>query len=835
MSAKHVIGSLLLLTPMFAGAQDDKKVETTGEFSMEVRKFSEDPGSAKFNEYTDDRNRLRSPLYKLGIDVVDDQSGLFFDFSGKNLLRDDQSLRFGMGKFGLWSLVVDHNQTPHNLSFKAKTPFRNQGGGLFTVDTPVVLPTESLTPNATQLQANDVATAAWLGPNLQGTSLGTQRDKAGATLSLTPTEHLKFRLIVLDEKKEGSKIGYGPIGDRPPRTLAAQMAQPIDFSTRELRLEAEYNRSRYQAMFTYTVSKFENGIDTFRWQNMYATPTAGATFDQWTGHRVASFGQMPLAPDNNYQNATFSLGVNLPWSSRLSVTAATGKMEQDQTLLPYSTSSFNSTTTNFANTSSLPRRQADAEITTKRLNVDYSISPLSRLQLRAYFRTYDLENNTPMDNWWYVTSDTMGGNAAASVTDPTFVNQRRNLALAFKQTVSGLEASTYLNFWHTSFNLGLEREKMARHFREADTEETTIKGSFRSRPASWLSLRGKVLIGDRDGGFYNNLETKESYWYDTSVVRNNNNPAVSFDNHPDMRKFDVSDRKRNELELSAVLMPTDGLDISLSYRDRKDDFESDVKATQPLLGIAFAGSDADRASWTPGKQLGLLENNSQRYAVDISFTASERLTLNAFASREMLDLSQRGLEFNENNKLNPTTASLATAELGPWTRADSIWMAASDDSTDTYGLGAAFDFIPNKLNLSVDYSYSNGTVDIGYSGFGTASSLNPANTLADNYQFAFRTPPTVRNKTTNLHAGLKYQFSKHLGVGLHYAYDRYELSDWMQEANTPWFESVGSEYLLRDTSSATSNQWGNRLVNLGSNLAPSYDAHYVSVSLKYTF
>ena len=43
----------------------------------------------------------------------------------------------------------------------------------------------------------------------------------------------------------------------------------------------------------------------------------------------------------------------------------------------------------------------------------------------------------------------------------------------------------------------------------------------------------------------------------------------------------------------------------------------------------------------------------------------------------------------------------------------------------------------------------------------------------------------------------------------------------------------GSEHLLRDTS--RSHQWGNRLINLGSYLGPSYEAHFGAVTLTYRF
>ncbi|PKN22503.1 MAG: hypothetical protein CVU68_04055 [Deltaproteobacteria bacterium HGW-Deltaproteobacteria-3] len=827
MKKTYALASLLLLAPVVAQAQEEAKIESSGEITVGIQQMDVDPDSSKFNKNRDLEDGFN--LYDLWFGLVDPNNGRYLDFQGENLLRDDQSIRFGFGSYGSWGVVIDRNEIPHNLSNKARTPYIDQGGGLLTLPSTAPIPNTNLVPSAAQLTANDAATATWLSTTLHGVELGTQRDKTGATISITPHQDFKFRLSLSDERKDGSNLTYGPIGDRPPRTLNAQLAEPIDYKTQELKFEAEYNRPTYQALFTYLLSGFENEIDTLRWQNPYVADVDGNGYDTWNAaYNIAGFGQRALAPDNRYQNASLALGFDLPMASRLSATVAYGKMEQDETLLPYSTSSLGSATA-FDSTGILPRTNADAEIDTLLFNADYSINPIERLNLRAFVRYYDLDNKTPESNWWYVTDDTRG------TGNPSYKNKRVNLAYSFDQMNYGLDTSYNLPFWRTTLGLGYEREDIDREFREANTEEDMLKASLKTRPTDWLTLRAKYLYGDRDGGEYNNTVTAQSYWYSLADAgADRDNPQFTFSNHPDMRKFDVSDRERDQFDLAATVMPMAGLDLTGSYRYRKDDYASGVTATQPLLASGIGVAAGDDTAATPGDQLGLLESKTQRYALDISYAATERLNLNAFGSRETIESTQRGLEFNENNKMNPTAVSGA-AELGPWTRTTSQWMAVTDDKTNTIGVGAGFEIIPGTLRFATDYTYSQGKVDIDYSGFGTQSSLNPDNTLADTHEFAFRNPETVTHKQYNLNATLEYQFVKNLVFGLHYIYDRYKISDWMQEADTPWVESVGSEYLLRDTSDATSTQWGNRLINLGSYLGPSYEAHFGAVTLTYRF
>jgi MtrB/PioB family decaheme-associated outer membrane protein len=832
------IAALLLLLPAAALAQEEGRVETSGQVTAGVQQVDLDPNSSKFNEYRDIEDGFY--LYDLRFEGIDTESGRYLELKGTNLIRDDQYIRFRLGDYGSWGLEVERNEIPHRLSNKAKTPYIDQGDGLLTVPSPVLdaaivgIPNNSA--NTADMLANDQATADWLATHLRKTDLGTQRDKTSATLQVSPLEDLKFRLTYSDERKDGSKITYGPIGNRPPNSLNIQFAEPIDYQTRELKFEAEYNRDRFQSLFTYLLSDFDNDIEDLTWQNIWAfDPENPLGYTQASSaggsQRLATFGRRALAPDNRYHNATLSFGIDLPLASRLAATASYGKMDQDEDLLPYSTTDFGSAVTAFSSTSVLPRTKADAEIETKLFNLDYTINPIDRLNLRAFYRYYDLDNNTDEDNWRYVTSDALP-DADATSGNSTFKNQRTNLAYAYDQQNYGLDAIYNLALWRTTLGLGYEREEIDRDFREADTDENMFKASVRTRPADWISLRAKYLYGDREGDDYNTFVTAQSYWYDPTSTTNADNPAASFTNHPDMRKFDVIDRERNQFDIAATVMPLETLDLTASYNWREDDFDDGVNPTQPLANsVGPALSVEGQTRFTPGDQLGLLERETERYALDASYMASDRLTLNAFGSRETIESKQRGLEYNENNKLNPEARD--GLELGPWDRATSQWVARTDDETNTVGAGVGFEIVPGKLNFMTDYVFSRGKVDIDYSGFGAVSALDPTQALPDNHEFAFRDPSTVRHNQYTLNATLEYQVVRNLVFGLHYLFDRFSIDDWMQEADQPWFESVGSEFLLRDSSD--SHQWGNRLVNMGSTLGPSYESHVGYLTMTYKF
>jgi hypothetical protein len=94
-------------------------------------------------------------------------------------------------------------------------------------------------------------------------------------------------------RKDGLKAIYGPIGDRPPRTLNIQVTEPVDYRTNDLTISGEHSGARYLAQFEYLFSDFANSVDTLLWQNVFTTAQPGATYDVWD-RSVSTYGRRPL-------------------------------------------------------------------------------------------------------------------------------------------------------------------------------------------------------------------------------------------------------------------------------------------------------------------------------------------------------------------------------------------------------------------------------------------------------------------------------------------------------------------------------------------------------------
>ena len=804
----------LIASPALAQTQPPvAPLQVSGSVTSGTQQVSNDSNSSKLSEFRDLSDRFYVP--KLTFLVKDQNSGWAIDLSAANVGRRDQTILADAGRPGRWALQAQWVETPHVLSNRAQTPYIDRGAGLFTVPTTVPITFKKLATggaDAPAVVASDALIAAYQTVALHPTALGTQTQVGRFSASWLASETFSIGLAYDQRDKTGSKPTFGPIGDRPPRTLNIQIAEPVDYRTSDVTFSAEHQGSKYQLRAEYLYSDFSNAIDTLRWQNVYTTTAPGAEFDVWD-RLVGTYGARPLAPDNRLHNAVLNAGVDVGWNGRLAASASFGRTEQDATLLPYAvqvSALVNKT---------LPRNSAQAKIRTANYSVDYAATPAARMTIRAFVRATNLTNETPSSQWQYVTSDTANLNGTVS-----YVNMRVSLPYAADRLHSGAEVTWRPPMKRTSLLIGYERDEISRDFREADTSENRLRLTFRTKPATRLSLQARYLFGVRDGGEYGYNVTREGYWYALGEANDQNNPARTFDNHPDMRRYDVSDRRRQQADFTVTLAARHTLTASAFVRYRSDDFDSDVTSVQPLLGTGLA----DEQARTPGDQLGRLRDKRLRYGVDLFWQPVPRAMVSAYAGLDRGTGTERSIEFNENNKQNPS--AVATATLGPWTRAGNQWTADFTERTVSGGFGLRFDLVPDRVLFLADYGWSLARVDTVYSGFGLTNF--DGTSLAPNTEFAFSTPPDVREDLKTLNLGFEIPV-KSVTFLVGYRYETYTLDDWQQGANLPWVESVGSEYLLRDTS--RSNQWGNRLFNLGTYLAPSYRAHVGWLGLRVGF
>lgn len=202
-----------------------EQVEFSGEQTIGVRQVDLSTNSSKFNEYRDIRNGFY--LKNLSFEASNIMNKWFVDFSSTNLLLDDQLIRAKVGDMGnRWNIIINNNRTPHRLSNKSATPYFYQGNGVFTSPDKVNIITEffdtlgtpSLVPTAAQMAVNDSLIRAFLNNSLRQFNLDVQRDLTSASLSLPRLGAFSFGLVYSNESREGNRIMFGPIGDRPPRT-----------------------------------------------------------------------------------------------------------------------------------------------------------------------------------------------------------------------------------------------------------------------------------------------------------------------------------------------------------------------------------------------------------------------------------------------------------------------------------------------------------------------------------------------------------------------------------------------------------------------------------------
>ena len=252
---------------------------------------------------------------------------------------------------------------------------------------------------------------------------------------------------------------------------------------------------------------------------------------------------------------------------------------------------------------------------------------------------------------------------------------------------------------------GYDRNEIDRDFQEVASQ---------TEDTGWGKLRWRPT-GNLEATFKGGGSRREIDEYDTDV-------GLLFGQNPLMRKYNLAHRNRDfaEVALSASLADTP-ISIGMTYLWAEDDYSK--------------------------SELGMLEGSEDRFTVDFNWAVGENSSLYLTAGSEALESLQRGSE----------TFS------GP------EWEAAHDDDFMHYGGGFRIAGIGEKVDLTLDYTRSDGETEILVTGPVVAA-----------------TPlPELESTMDSLRLMLSFNASERLAIDVNARWERFKAEDWGLEGVAP--------------------------------------------------
>ncbi len=613
----------------------------------------------------------------------------YWELDGTNLGIESRSVRGEYGVQGNYELFIEYDQIPHYQFNDGKTPYVGAGG------TTLTLPA-GWTPN------NTPATMVDLLPSLRGLEVETERKNLGAGLLKHLSLRWKIGVDFHHDTKEGIDVigaAFAGYGGNPKAMI---LPEPIDYETNRVNFFAEYVDKKSMFRFAYELSAFSNDESSLTFQNPYLAQPGGPPNSAWL-FGYPDFGRLALPPDNLAHSFSLSGARTLGVTSRLSASLTHTRYEQDETFLPYTVNP------SLVVTTPLPRNSLDGVISTTIFDLGYTSRPIKKLDLAARYRFAYRDNDTPMDTFINVPNDVQNQSAGTARINLPYGSGTEN-----KVTLEG----GYRLIPSTKLSLGYEFEQIERDYSEVEkTRENTVSAKISSSPFETASGWIRYAYSDRTGSAYrSNLLYVESH------------PGVAptaFENLPELRKYNIADRNRNEVRGVLNYMPHPRFSINFDGSLRLDDYDE--------------------------TQIGLTEQRMSSVTLDFAVNPRDDITANAFVTYENLQGDDNGCQWNPGGpcETNPPAP-------------DDSWRAETEDRVITFGVGADWQ-INSRLGVGTDISFSRAVTEIDVTG-GANLTTAPL--------------PDIDSKWYSLGVHLNYKLKKNLEARLSYAYEYLKTDDW---------------------------------------------------------
>jgi len=540
-----------------------------------------DTDGRRFGQYTGANEQGAYGLFNADIVRRDDATGTWLRFTGRNLGLENRELRFDHERQGNWRYFVDFSQTPRFEPYLVNTAVTGIGSANLTIPT-----------------------ALTTGTNVD---LKTKREAIGLGFDKLFLGNFNLQVRFRNEEKDGARLSgrgtFGPGVVGGPVFGGFEFApEPINSTTRQLEVILGYTGERLQLSGGYYGTAYNNQYSGLSFSNASFVPT-----------NLSYPPSSPIALPADTQSHQLHLtgGYSFTPTTRGTFKIAYTKAAQDDAFV--------------TGVSLAPGigNNLQGRLDTTLVQMGLTARPLPKLSLRANLRYEDVDDKTPIAQYF-----TVG-------LGPLSTFNGNNEPHSFRTTSGRLEASYVLPM---AFRLtgGLDYEEKKHNFSPVrivthrdKTEETSYRVELRRSMSETVTGALAYIHSERDGSPF--------------MLTTLNGGAIAPSGNR-VAPINIADRKRDKVRLSVNWTPADPLSLQFAVDESRDDY-----AQIHALGT------------------GARKGEARNYSVDAAYTFSDKLQGTAWVSR------------NDTRQEQAQHVGTGTAGL--------VWAAALRNVGDSFGLG----------------------------------------------------------------------------------------------------------------------------------------------------
>lgn len=782
--------------------------------------FTPEVKTSKYNEYRDIRNGFFIRRLRLHLDDVFGSNN-YLSLQSEKAIYKDQTYLATFGQYGKFKAQFRYDEIPHVFSNTTRTIYVQTAPGVYTIPVALRAALQAAAASSTGCAAGVVGCTL---PNVIQTQVVPSMNfitpqilRRGATAlasyNLTPAWNLSGSFF--REHMSGSRPIGTVLNSVPSAALnggyGEELPEPIDYFTNRLNVGTEYHRNRFGMQLGYAGSYFENNIDAMVWDNPFRTTDCISPTGCTSATQGPATGRTDLYPSNRADYLTFATGIDLMQDLRFMASITPGWLRQNDPFVPYTTN-----TLRLAQTAALPASSLNGERQTLAMNYSL-VARVKDVQLKATYRHYDFNNNTPEIDLTPVIGDIAAPIAPEENTH--YAYNKKNIEFT----------GNWFFAKKSSFKAGYEGEIMNRVDRDV---EHSIEHAF---------VTALDLNPHRDVNF------RVSYRY---AVRN---PEEYFDDHfaeisggisveqADHRRFDEAARVRNKLDAQFSYNMTDKVSFSAFGGTLQDDYNQKA-GTNSSTALNFLSGTTN-----PYYLYGVLKDLSFNYGFDMDYAVTPNATFFGEYSRELYHkrMASRNRTPGGATPL-PMDCSISGRACDS---ANNDWESTAREVVDIYSLGWDLN-VGKKALFSTYYSLSAAKGNVFSRPLGDQTLLTGPDKFVLVTTNAAVDYPETTHRMHDATVVFKYKITKNIMPKFEYRFSQFDSRDYQTTPMTPYMgcvsglapsvplagcttpmlgvaSSIYPYFVVGDTSAA-------RYLFLGVD-QPSNRVHNISVTLEYHF